>query len=197
MATAKRKTQSSTIYRLRIALQGIKPPIWRRIEVPGSAPLDDLNLMIQGAMGWTNSHLHGFEIGGENYSILDPEFGADDFLDETKFRLQRLVPVEKAKFTYTYDWGDGWEHLVLVERITPPESGVKYPRCTAGARACPPEDVGGIWGYEEFLEAIGDPKHERYEEFLEWIGGEFDPEAFDLAETNEGVRNWKDLRWED
>ncbi len=196
MATAKRKTQS-TACRLKITLQGSKPPIWRRIEVPGNTSLDDLNLMIQGAMGWTNSHLHGFEIGGENYSILDPEFGADDCLDETKFRLQRLVPVEKAKFTYTYDWGDGWEHLVLVEKIMPPEPGVEYPRCVAGARACPPEDVGGVWGYAEFLEAISDPKHERHEESLEWIGGEFDPEAFDLAETNEDVRNWKGLRWED
>jgi len=196
VATAKQKAPS-TVYRLKITLRGIKPPIWRRIEVPGDVPLDDFHLMIQAAMGWTNSHLHGFDIGGENYSIPDPEFGADDILDETKFRLRRLVPEEKAKLTYTYDWGDCWEHLILVEKITPPEPGVKYPRCVAGARACPPEDVGGVWGYAEFLEVIGDPKHERHEELAEWAGDAFDSERFEVAEANEKLRNWKLLRWED
>jgi hypothetical protein len=98
--------------------------------------------------------------------------------------LGQVAPREGLKFRYEYDFGDGWLHQVLVEKVLPPEPGQSYPVCVKGRRACPPEDVGGMWGYQDFLEAIQDPNHEEHEEYLEWVGGEFDPEAFDLDGVN-------------
>ncbi|HRV94457.1 MAG TPA: plasmid pRiA4b ORF-3 family protein, partial [Anaerolineae bacterium] len=103
------------------------------------------------------------------------------------YRLNQIAPGEKTKFVYEYDFGDSWEHVILVEKILPPEPGVHYPRCIKGKRAGPPEDVGGIWGYEDFLEAIKDPKHPQHEAMLEWAGDDFDPEAFDMSGVNEAL----------
>ena len=177
------------IYRLKIILQGIRPPIWRRIEVPGNTRLDHLHLMIQAAMRWTNGHLHSFTIDGETFSTRDPD-GDFDCADEKKFRLDEVIVSEKARFHYTYDFGDNWEHLLLVERISPPEPGVDYPRCPAGARACPPEDVGGTPGYADYLEALRDPTHEEHAACIEWRGS-FDPEAFDVERANAAVKNYQ------
>jgi hypothetical protein len=193
---AKKKTPTSkSIYRLKITLQDFRPPIWRRIEVLGDTRLDHLHLMIQAAMGWINCHLHSFEIDGQTYGMLDPEFDVD-YEDEKKFRLNRLVAREKARFGYTYDFGDNWEHVVLVEKIAPPEPGVEYPRCLAGVRACPPEDVGSTYGYANFLQALRDPKHKDHEMYVEWIGGKFDPEAFDVAAADEAVKDYKSMQAE-
>jgi hypothetical protein len=172
------------VYQLKITLRGIRPPIWRRVLVPGKFNLNKLHDVIQIAMGWTDSHLHQFIINGEPYGVPD----ADDWepvRDERRYSLIKIAPQEKSKFSYEYDFGDSWQHIILVEKILAPEAGVKYPVCIKGKRACPPEDVGGIWGYEEFLEAIRDPKHEEYDSYLEWLGEEFDPERCDLEEINE------------
>jgi hypothetical protein len=180
------KTQS--IYQLKVTLRYVKPPIWRRILVPGDVDLGLLHEILQVAMGWLGGHLHAFSAGGVGYSIPDEDdvFGGSD-LDERTVTLSEVAPAEKSRLTYQYDFGDDWNHDIAVEKILPREEGKRYPACTAGKRACPPEDCGGPWGYGEFLEAIRDPKHPDHKMWTEWVGGSFDPEAFDLDETNEGL----------
>jgi hypothetical protein len=197
--TAARK---GLVYQFKITLLETRPPIWRRILV-SDGTLDDLHEHIQAAMGWTNSHLHEFEIKGRVYGdpeLLDDGFGDIEFIDSLQTNLGDLLAGKRPlrKFRYSYDFGDGWEHAIEFEGVVPAESGKKYPCCLDGKRACPPEDVGGVWGYAEFLEAIRNPKHEEYESYLEWIGGEFDPEAFSEAEATKAMRkglpNWRDYR---
>lgn len=175
------------IYQIKVTLQNSKPPIWRRLLVPGDTTLADLHDIIQVAMGWEDYHLHQFIIQGEYYGEPSPD-DLFDVHDERKVTLRQIAPHEGFRFRYEYDFGDGWLHQILVEKILPPEPGQFYPVCIAGKQACPPEDVGGIWGYYEFLEAIQDPDHPEHEDYLEWIGGEFDPEAFDLEAVNQGLR---------
>ncbi len=174
------------VYQLKITLRDIKPPIWRRVQVK-DCTLNQLHDLIQTCMGWDGYHLHAFEIGGEQYSEPDPD-GMMETEDERKVKLSQVVAGGIKKLTYTYDFGDNWDHVIQVEKTLEAEAGVRYPRCIAGKRACPPEDCGGPWGYAEFLEAIRDPKHERHEELLEWVGGEFDPEKFDIEAVNEELR---------
>jgi hypothetical protein len=179
-SSAKKSLQT---YQFKITLLDIKPRIWRRIQVLDGT-LDKLHEHIQTAMGWTNSHLHQFEIDGRRYGdpeLLHDDWGEIDFVDSTKLRMSKFLEEKQApfRFLYEYDFGDGWRHEVIYEGVQPVEPRVKYPRCIEGARACPPEDVGGPWGYPEFLEAIRNPKHENHEDLLEWIGGDFDAEAFD------------------
>ncbi len=140
-------------------------------------------------MGWTNSHLHEFEHGRERYGVPDEEFPSD-INDEIDYRLEQVLQKEKDKLQYTYDFGDGWEHEVVLEKILPFESDTRLPVCLKGSRACPPEDVGGIPGYEMFLEIVADPAHPEHEEMLEWIVDDFDPEHFDLAQTNDLLREY-------
>jgi hypothetical protein len=184
MPAAKGKeAKPGPIYQLKITLRGSKPPIWRRVQVSGDITLYKLHQVIQVAMGWTDSHLHQFTAGGIDYGESAPEWGME-VKSERRAHLNQVAPAEKARFTYEYDFGDSWDHEILVEKIVPPEPGVHYPTCLTGKRACPPEDVGGIWGYEGFLESLRDPKHPEHDEYLEWVGGEFDPEAFDCAGVN-------------
>ncbi|HET91351.1 MAG TPA: plasmid pRiA4b ORF-3 family protein [Chloroflexi bacterium] len=178
------KQSTATIYQIKITLKGSKPPIWRRVLVHSDVTLEKLHYIIQDAMGWTNSHLHQFIVGGTYYGESHPDYGLDDMIDERRMRLEEIAS-EGDKFIYEYDFGDSWEHVVLVEKVLEPETGQRYPVCIKGKRACPPEDVGGVWGYEEFLETIRDPDHPDHEEYLEWVGDDFDPEAFDLEETND------------
>ncbi|WP_435017965.1 plasmid pRiA4b ORF-3 family protein [Tundrisphaera sp. TA3] len=176
---------NNRIYQLKITLKDVRPPIWRRVLVPDCS-LAGLHEVIQVAMGWGNCHLYDYEVGGERYT--DPRSMADlDMEDAGKVKLGRVAPREKAKFRYTYDFGDHWQHEVLVEKILPQEPGKAYPVCIAGKRACPPEDCGGPWGYMEFAEAVRDPEHEQHDEVVEWRG-EFDPEAFDLDAVNERLK---------
>lgn len=188
--TAKPISPSDPIYQIKITLRGSKPPIWRRVLVPGHFTLYKLHQVIQMAMGWTNSHLHQFIIDGQYYSIPSPEDWSP-VIDERRHSLSKIVPNGKRKFVYEYDFGDSWEHEIVIEKILSPEADVKYPVCHKGKRACPPEDVGGIWGYASFVEAIHDPHHEEHDSYLTWIGGAFDPEAFNLDEINQALRRVK------
>jgi hypothetical protein len=175
---------TATVYQLKITLADIKPPVWRRVEVKDCA-LTMLHEIIQVCMGWYGEHLWAFEINGEEYGD-DPEGEMDmDMASARKVKLSRLVQAGVKKFRYVYDFGDNWEHVIEIEKVLEADPKAKYPRCTKGSRACPPEDCGGPWGYAELLEAIRNPKHEQHEDMLEWIGGEFDPEAFDLEAVNE------------
>ena len=185
----------STVYQLKVTLDDTKPPIWRRVLTPDMTTMGQLHTILQTVMGWENNHLHIFTINGQRYG--DPEedeTGLMETKNETRFKLNQLVHSQGVKFRYAYDFGDGWEHTILVEKILPAEKGVHYPVCVSGKRACPPEDVGGVWGYEDFLKAIADPNHEEYDECLEWVGGTFDPEAFDLEAVNESLQAIKPTR---
>jgi hypothetical protein len=184
-----------SVYQLKVTLDDSKPPIWRRILVPENVTLYTLHEILQCVMGWTNSHLHMFTIAGEIYGDpVDDEFGDLDTKNETRHRLNQLSLGEKAKFKYEYDFGDSWEHTILIEKILSAEKGAYYPVCLTGKRACPPEDVGWVWGYETFLQVIVDPQHEEHDEYLEWIGGDFDPDEFDLDKVNEWLRGIKPTR---
>ena len=185
-----KRAKPTKIYQLKITLKYIRPPIWRRIEVRSDVALDELHLILQAAMGWTNSHLHQFKVGKIYYGepSID-EFSDLNLKDESKARLNKVLSKPKQKMIYEYDFGDGWEHEILLEKVLPRDSMVRYPRCLGGARACPPEDCGGVHGYANFLEAISDPEHEEHDEYLEWIGGEFNPEKFDVAEFENELKN--------
>jgi len=180
-----------SIYQLKVTLKGCRPPIWRRLLIASTDKLEDLHIALQVVMGWTNSHLHEFAKDGDRYGIPDEDFPSD-VRDEVDFRLDQVVKKEKDKLNYVYDFGDGWEHVILLEKILPFEPDAVLPVCLEGSRACPPEDVGGIPGYEIFLEAISDPSHPEYEEMFEWIGGDFDPHHFDLSQTNDLLREYCD-----
>lgn len=185
MARKRQTKQPAEIYQIEITLLGSQPRIWRRFAVPASMTLAKLHDVIQIIMGWTNSHLHQFIIGEEYYGMSDPEIGLDmDVIDESKVKLRDAVGRKRKRFMYEYDFGDSWEHELEVLKVGPPEPGVHYPVCLAGERACPPEDCGGVWGYESLLQTIADPSHEEYEEMMEWLGDEFEPEAFDLDAVN-------------
>jgi len=175
------------IYQIKVTLDGSKPPIWRRIQVRSDVSLEKLHYILQAVMGWTNSHLHQFIVGGISFGEPHPDYG-DSMQDERRMRLKQITTSEGFKFHYEYDFGDSWMHTLLVEKVLEPEPGQQYPVCIKGKGACPPEDVGGMWGYYNFLEALGDPNHAEHEMYLEWIGGEFDPQEFDLEETNEILR---------
>jgi hypothetical protein len=185
---ALRKPSDAPVYQLKVTLKDSRPPIWRRILVPGDVTLTKLHRILQVVMGWYDSHLHQFIVGGASYGEPDPDFPEDGMKSERRVKLKQVAPHENDCFTYEYDFGDSWEHDIRVEKILPAVPGLELPVCIAGKRACPPEDCGGVWGYESFLEAIGDPDHPEHDEMLQWVGGEFDPEAFDLGEINESLK---------
>lgn len=178
------QSKTKSVYQLKITLKDFRPPIWRRVQVNSDITLGKLHQIIQAAMGWTNSHLHGFSIGGVEYGQPLPELDLE-IKNEQRIKLSKVVTGEKQKFFYTYDMGDSWEHEILVEKVLPHDPLVRYPVCITGKRACPPEDCGGVWGYADFLEAIQQPDHPEHESMLEWVGGAFDPDAFILSEVNQ------------
>lgn len=163
---------------------GIEPTIWRRILITDMDSLETLNVAIQIAMGWTNTHMHLFTHQGTTYGVLDEE--EPSCLDEQKHRIKQLLMQEGDEISYFYDFGDDWEHKLELEKVLPFDTRITLPQCIEGSRACPPENVGGPPGYATFLEAIDDPYHPEHKSMLEWIGPEFgfDPEHLDLAETN-------------
>jgi hypothetical protein len=178
-------------------LEGIEPTIWRRLQVPGNASLGWLHAVIQVAMGWTNSHLHQFIAGKQVYS--DPNLDLDAYEDRPRVFDEHTTPLSgvarrvRSTFAYEYDSGDSWDHRVTVEKILDPDpAAVGRAQCLDGERACPPEDCGGVWGYADLLQIIMDPKHEKYEPMMEWLGGEFDPETFDWDSVNKHLRS---LKW--
>jgi len=176
------------IYQLKITLKESRPPIWRRFQVRSDVTLAKLHRIIQEVMGWFDGHLHQFIVGRIYYGVPDPD-DLSETRDERKVRLDQILSVPGRKIVYEYDFGDGWEHEIVLEKILSPDPKTRYPRCLDGARACPPEDCGGIYGYADFLEAIRNPEHEEHEEMLEWIGGEFDPEEFDLEAVNQSLKS--------
>lgn len=179
--TGVRKPAAKGVLSLKVTLRNTKPPIWRRILVPGSMTLADLHIAIQIVMGWHACHLHEFDVAGERYG--DPST-TDEVADERRLTLNIVVKAGITRFAYTYDFGDDWEHAILIEKAPPAHAATAYPACIAGKRNCPPEDSGGTWGYAELLEILADPAHPQHEEQLEWLGCSFDPEAFSVADAD-------------
>ncbi|HAM51469.1 MAG TPA: hypothetical protein DCP92_12555 [Nitrospiraceae bacterium] len=185
MARISREGKYHRVYQFKISLKGIKPSIWRRIQVPETYTFWDLHVAIQDAMGWTDSHLHHFEIKNpltgarEEIGIPGDDFFEVEIKPGWKRKIAKYFTIKNDKALYVYDYGDDWQHSVKLEKILPRNESSEYPVCIGGARECPPEDCGGIWGYADFLEAIMDPRHPSHRETLEWAGGDFDPEAFD------------------
>ncbi|MBK1721242.1 IS1096 element passenger TnpR family protein [Thiocystis violacea] len=177
-------------YQLKIGLVGAKPPIWRRLLIASATPLPEVHRAIQIAMGWTGAHLHQFVADNAFYGVPDPDFGFEEILDETRYKLSHLLEHEKDWITYEYDFGDGWRHKITLEKALFVGPETTLPQCIKGKGACPPEDVGGLWGYYGFLEAIADPQHEEHADYLEWVGGAFDPNALDLDEINALLRKY-------
>lgn len=175
------------VFQLKITLKEMKPPIWRRIQVPATYTFWDLHVAIQDAMGWLDCHLHEFRIrdlSGKYLSFGIPDYDFDsDILPGWKHRISKYLTLARPTFGYVYDFGDDWRHKVELEAVLPAEPGVDYPLCLKGKRACPPEDCGGPWGYSDLLEILGNPEDEQYEETKEWVESmceqPFDPEAFD------------------
>jgi Plasmid pRiA4b ORF-3-like protein len=171
------KPLTGTLFQLKITLKDVKPAIWRRV-VTRDCTLARLHDIIQLSMGWEDSHLHLFAIGGERFGLpdqWDPEFEGDEGAEDSRtVGLSHLVALGIRKFHYIYDMGDSWDHSVLIEQTVQAEGGIRYPRCTAGERACPPEDCGGSLSYSDFVEAVG---------------GEFDSDALDLEKVNEELRD--------
>ena len=184
---------SESIYQFRVDLCEIKPPIWRRIQVPSSYTFLGFHCAISDAMGWLDSHLHEFifkKSQGSEIIIGDPrnyedypEGESPDILNEHKIRISQFFIKPKDKGIYIYDFGDYWIHLVLLERIIPKEEGALYPRCIKGKRRCPPEDVGGVSGYEDLLRIMNDPDDDEYEYTMSWCDGPYDPDIFDCTKV--------------
>lgn len=190
---ASRRSTPTHIYQLLISLDEIEPKIWRRLWVPDTLTLAKLDRVIQAAMGWTNSHLHEFAIDGHRYGIVDPEWDQEpDLLEDKRFRVGDVLGTRAQDFLYTYDFGDSWTHSVKVEQVLAAKESLNtWPMCLAGANACPPEDVGGTYGYMEFLQAMRDPTHEQHEAMWRWWGGPFDPKGFDMNAANTAIRQLK------
>ncbi len=189
------------IYQIKITLKNSKPAIWRRILIEPNTLLSDFHKIIQTTMGWTNCHLHRFYKKNIYYSPEDLDYVPSliesllyQYINyKTKrIRVNQLLMFEKDQIMYEYDFGDNWEHEILLEKIIPRNPKIKYPICTGGKRNCPPEDTGGIYRYKEVLKIIRQPDHEEYESILEWMGTSFDPEYFDKEEINEmlGFKNF-------
>ena len=174
-------------YVLKVTLSEIKPPIWRRFQIPGHYTLGDLHEVLQIAMGWQNAHLHSFYVGGIEYS--DPTFAGDgiEFKDEDHTTLESLLPGEGFKFRYVYDFGDDWNHVIAVEAVTPleqiPEEEYGRVVCLKGKRACPPEDCGSVGGYYSLLDAFHNPESPENQELIEWAGN-YDPDWFNIEDVN-------------
>jgi hypothetical protein len=181
-AKRKKSAPAAPIYQLKVGLRGAKPPIWRRLEVPADTSLADLHHIIQVAFGWENCHLHVFETAYGAFGVADRELG---HRPEAPVTLEQVAPGTGDQLQYTYDFGDDWTHEIVVEKVLDRQP-VAYPRCTGGRRAAPPEDCGGIWGYAELVEVLGDPGHPEHDDRLEWLGldsaADFEPARFDAAE---------------
>lgn len=191
------KTLNDNAYRFKITLEQTNPAIWREIETT-DVSLGDLHALIQTAMGWTNSHMHQFKIGDERFtdgrfmvSDLD-DFGAKDYRN---IKISDLVAKhgDSLRLSYEYDFGDGWQHEILLTKVFPTDPNQKYPHCISGERACPPEDIGGVYGFVNFVVAIRDPSHEQHDDFMDWHRP-FDPDKFNtLAATKrmrKGLPKW-------
>jgi len=174
-------------YRVKVTLRDVKPPVWRRLVLPGFWHLGKVHAAVQASMGWSGGHLHEFTRGGQRWGQPDPgwDFG-DGVLREERTRLHEVVHAAGDRLAYTYDFGDDWRHVLVVEELLAPRRSAT---CLAGRGACPPDDCGGPWGYENLLQAINDPTHPEHTELLEWVGRPFDPKDFNLAAADEAVKS--------
>jgi hypothetical protein len=190
MAKAKSEKKPEKMYQLKIVLVDAPLPIWRRIVIGADMPLELVHEIFQIVMGWANSHLHSFRLGDrvitDSNTASDEEIANDlEYEDESEYLLSDLLKAPGDHLTYEYDWGDCWEHEVLLEDIqTPEQDSLFLARCIAGKRACPPEDVGGVAGYLRFVNAIEDPLNEEHQDMLNWVGCDFDPDSFDARHVN-------------
>jgi hypothetical protein len=179
-AKRKKSDRSAPVYQIKVGLRGAKPPIWRRLEVPADISLARLHTVIQIAFGWDDSHLHVFETPYGSFGTADADLG---HRSETSATLEQVAPAVNSTLSYTYDFGDDWDHDIVVEKVLDHDETAAYPRCTGGRRAAPPDDCGGIWGYAELVEVLNDPDDQEHEDRLEWLGlddaAEFDPDRFD------------------
>lgn len=165
------------IARLRIILNDVDPQPMRHIEVPLKIRLDRLHEVIQAAMGWTDTHLYEFRVGDAGWGVPDPDGFYDGPMDAKKMTLEKLLDRTGTRtIQYIYDFGDDWDHSIRIERVNEAAPGITHPRLLKATGACPPEDIGGAWGYEEFLEALADPDHEQHADMVHWSGGDFDAE---------------------
>jgi hypothetical protein len=188
---------NAPIYQLKVVLLDSQPSVWRRLQVPGDARLDWLHAVLQVAIGWTNSHLHQFRVGEKRYSDTRHEFaefeGDPKVFEARKFTLRQIALRAQDAFGYEYDFGDSWEHELTLEKILPPNAAAATTAlCLDGARACPPEDCGGVGGYDDLLKILKNRKHPEHETMKEWLGRAFDAEAFDVGRTNLWLRK---LKW--
>jgi hypothetical protein len=190
---------SQRLYQFKITLSGLQPPVWRRIQVK-NCTLDKLHEHIQTAMGWTNSHLHHFRIDGTFFGdplLMEEDFDEMNYQDSTITKIREVLPRggKRFQFEYEYDFGDSWSHEVLFEGCPRAEPGCRYPLCVEGERACPPEDIGGTSGYQDFVETLVEVDHEDHDDSLKWIGGRFDPDEFDAMKVTRrmrrGLPNWR------
>ena len=172
-AVQPKKGASTGVVSLKVTLRGTRPPVWRRLLIPGTMTL--------AAMGWQDCHLHAFDIAGRQYG---DRHAVVDVADENRLTLNSLVKSGVARFAYTYDFGDNWEHTIVIESRAPPLEPASYPTCVAGKRHCPPEDCGGPWGYEHLLAVLADPAHPERAEQSEWLGEELDPDEFAIDSAN-------------
>ena len=197
-AATSRPPATANVFQLKVTIKNTKPPVWRRVLVDGASHLDEVHEVIQAAFGWWNSHLHQFEVDGKEYGVPDPD--GDDWgppiIDEGFIRLDSVATVGSS-FTYTYDFGDWWEHKITVEKILPGTGDTSVPACIGGRRACPPEDCGGPWGYEHLLAALADRAHPEHRRLSEWLGRPFDPEAFDPTDFADNLREGRLAAFDD
>jgi hypothetical protein len=192
------RPKSPPIYRVMVTLREVEPPVWRRLVLPGDVTLGALHWAIQTAMGWGGGHLHAFRTPDEEHVYSDDTAEIEGAKDEERVSLRKVAPAVGSQLVYEYDFGDGWEHDVRVEAIDYPERPAPTIVCIEGARSCPPDDVGGASGYEDFLAALADPDHREHENLLEWCGGGFDPDAFSIEAVNARLsRPWTRLGFPD
>ena len=181
-AVAKRPRVHAGLFEFKITLRDVDPPVWRRVRVRDNLTLARFHDVLQRVMGWTDSHLHLFEVSGREFGVRDPDF--PDRQSEKKTLLSDVLHEPGATMVYEYDFGDGWLHDVVLEQALPPDPGGKFPYVLDGKRACPPEDCGGADGYASLLQTLANPSDPEHEACVEWVGGSFDPEEFDARALN-------------
>jgi Plasmid pRiA4b ORF-3-like protein len=182
-----KKSTAPDIYQLKVTLLGTNPSIWRRLQVPPQVTLAQLHDVLQIVMGWQDGHMHEFSVGQRRFGRPDPQdrlMGLPSVENERSVRLSSLLSRIGSKAIYTYDFGDSWEHSIVLEKKLPGDPNATYPVCTDGQLACPPDDCGGIPGFYDLVEVLNDPNHERHQEMLDWVGDDFDPQAFFIAQIN-------------
>jgi hypothetical protein len=176
-----------TVLQVRITIEDVVPTVWRGLLMPGAVSLAKMHRMFQTAVGWTDSHLHAFTMGNQRYGIHFDDYPEDE-IDENEVTVMRAVG-EHRRFSYEYDFGDSWEHTVVVDEVTTSTRGLKFAVCIDGQNACPPEDCGGVGGYAELLESLADPGHQDHDRAVQWVGDSFDPTFFDLVSVNVALQH--------